>query len=227
MTKSSTTSSVRTLVPDEDVLKARETRPRTAKVYCHRAESWPEDAEIVERVPVKSCTARGPAVELVLDRGREKRSQLVFTRVKGGREAIFWQTPRTNAKARPGVRTPRARASGFDSLQIVVDSAERYPYRFSSQRAETQRGKLACGDYGVRQDDALVAVVERKSLEDLARSLVDGRMAGQLAELATVGRAAGPAARPGRELTWRSPTSSVTATAPCPGSAGPPGRRPP
>ena len=32
------------------VVKARETWPRTSKVYCHRAE-WPEDAEIVERVP--------------------------------------------------------------------------------------------------------------------------------------------------------------------------------
>lgn len=76
-------------LPRPVVLKARDTWPRTAKVYCHRADGWPEDAEIVERVGVKSCTARGPAVELVLDRGRENRSQLVFTRLKGGREAIF------------------------------------------------------------------------------------------------------------------------------------------
>lgn len=52
------------------------------------------------------------------------------------------------------------------------------------------RGTLACGDYGVRRDDELVAVVERKTLEDLARSLVDGRLPGQLAELATAPRAA-------------------------------------
>lgn len=177
-------------LPRPVVLKARETWPRTAKVYCHRAEEWPPDAEIVERVPVKSCVARGPAVELVLDRGRENRSQLVFTRLKGGREAIFWQTPRTNRKARPGVRTPTARASGLDALEIVVDSGERYPYRFAGQRAEPVRGKLACGDYGVRRDGHWLAVVERKSLEDLARSLVDGRLPGQLAELATVPRAA-------------------------------------
>jgi hypothetical protein len=177
-------------LPRPVVLKARETWPRTAKVYCHRAEEWPEDAEIVERVPVKSCVARGPAVDLVLDRGRENRSQLVFTRLKGGREAIFWQSPRTNRKARPGVRTPTARASGLDELQIVVDSHERYPYRFASQHAEAMRGSLPCGDYGVRRDGSVLAVVERKSLEDLARSLVDGRLAGQLSELATVPRAA-------------------------------------
>jgi hypothetical protein len=91
---------------------------------------------------VKSCTARGPAVELVLDRGRENRSQLVFTRLKGGREAIFWQTPKTNRKARPSVRTPTARASGAQTLEIVIDSSERYPYRFASQQATAVRGSL-------------------------------------------------------------------------------------
>jgi hypothetical protein len=177
-------------LPRPVVLKARETWPRTAKVYCHRADEWPVGAEVVERVPVKSCTARGPAVDLVLDRGRENRSQLVFTRLKGGREAIFWQSARTNAKARPGVRTPTARASGLEQLEIVVDTRERYPYRFSSQQATAVRDGLPCGDYGVRRDGQLLAVVERKSLEDLARSLVDSRLAGQLAELATVPRAA-------------------------------------
>jgi hypothetical protein len=33
-------------------LKAKNTWPRTGKVYCHRAEVWPDDAEIVERVAV-------------------------------------------------------------------------------------------------------------------------------------------------------------------------------
>ena len=177
-------------LPRPVVLKARDTWPRTAKVYCHRADAWPEDAEIVERVPVRSCTARGPAVELVLDRGRENRSQLVFTRLKGGREAIFWQSARTNSKARPGVRTPTARASGLSRLEVVVDSGERYPYRFTKQQADAVRGALRCGDYGVKRDGELVATVERKSLEDLARSLVDARMAAQLAELATVPHAA-------------------------------------
>lgn len=172
------------------VLKARETWPRTSKVYCHRAEAWPADAEVVERVAVRSCTARGPAVDLVLDRGRENRSQLVFTRLKNGREAIFWQSARTAKKARPGIRTPTARASGLVDLEIVVDGRERYPYRFSSQQATAVRGTLRCGDYGVRQGDDVVAVVERKSLEDLTRSLVDGRLASQLADLATLPRAA-------------------------------------
>ena len=56
------------------VLKVRDTWPRAAKVYCHRADEWPAEVEIVERVPVKSCLRRGAAIDLVLDRGRENRS---------------------------------------------------------------------------------------------------------------------------------------------------------
>ena len=88
------------------------------------------------------------------------------------------------------MRTPTARASGLAQLEIVVDSGERYPYRFASQQADAVRGALRCGDYGVRRDGELVAAVERKSLEDLARSLVDARLTAQLAELATLPHAA-------------------------------------
>ena len=32
------------------VLKSRDVWPRTSKLYCHAAEGWPDEAEIVERV---------------------------------------------------------------------------------------------------------------------------------------------------------------------------------
>lgn len=170
------------------VLKARETWPRTAKVYCHRAAEWPEHPEIVERVPVRSCVARGASIDLVLDRARENRSQFIFT-VARGREAIFWQSPRTTKKARPNVNVPRARASGR-VLEIVVDSNEQYAWRFGPQQTQTVRRKLAVGDYGVESDGELVAVVERKSLPDLVGTFTGGKMWPLLAELASVGHAA-------------------------------------
>lgn len=63
------------------VLKAKDTWPRTNKIYCHPADAWPapDDLDIVERVPVRSCVRRGVAVDPVLDRARENRSQFVFT----------------------------------------------------------------------------------------------------------------------------------------------------
>jgi hypothetical protein len=107
-------------------------------VYCHRAEEWPADAEVIERVPTRSCVRRGAAIDLVLDRGRENRSQIIFTYVRG-REAIFWQTARTSKQARPGVRLPTARAQGRAELEVLVDSQERYAYRFAHQQVRVTR----------------------------------------------------------------------------------------
>jgi ERCC4 domain len=182
---------IRLPLPDgELVLKARDTWPRTAKVYCHRAEAWPEQPEILERVAVRSCRRRGVAIDLVLDRPRENRSQLVFTRIQGGREGIFWQSARTTRQARPGIRVPRRRAAGLAELTILIDTRERYPYRFARQQAATEREALPVGDYGIAHYDELVAVVERKSLADLTRRLVDGQLAYALADMSTIPRAA-------------------------------------
>jgi hypothetical protein len=182
---------IRLPLPDGDlVLKARDSWPRTAKVYCHRAERWPEDPEIVERIPIRSCQRRGVAIDLVLDRPRENRSQLVFTRIQGGREGIFWQSARTTRQARPGIRVPRRRAADLAHLTILVDSRERYPYRFAHQQATTQRRALPVGDYGIAHHDELAAVVERKSLADLVRRLIDGQLTYALADLASIPRAA-------------------------------------
>ena len=180
---------VRLPLPDGAVvLKVRDVWPRTAKVYCHRAVEWPEDPEIVERVPVRDCRRRGAAVDLVLDRARENRSQFVFTKARG-RDVIFWQSARTTRQARPNVSVPTARAAGR-KLEIVVDANERYPWTFGHQQATTRRAKLAAGDYAIVVDDGVVAAVERKSLADLASTMTAGKLRYLLAELATLPAAA-------------------------------------
>jgi hypothetical protein len=168
----------------------REPWPVTARVYCHRFEDrWPEDAEIVEEVPVTLCRRRGAAIDLTLDRPRLARSQFVFTQVRG-REAIFWQTQRTARGANPGGRIPRASVTVVRPT-IVVDTRERYPYRFAQQGAETVRGTVPAGDYAVLgPDGAVVASVERKTLENLSTSLSDGTLVFQLQRLAALPHAA-------------------------------------
>ena len=170
------------------VLKAKDTWPRTNKVYCHRAD-WPDDAEVIERVPTRSCTQRGAAIDLVLDRGREFRSQIVFTRARG-REMIFWQTARTSKQARPNVRTPTARASGQDPFEIIVDVHERYPWKFTDAQVTTRRAPVVAGDYAVERDGVVIAAVERKSLTDLVTTMTTGKLRYVLADLSNVPRAA-------------------------------------
>jgi hypothetical protein len=173
------------------VFRAKDTWPRTNAVYCHPVDEseWPDTPDVVEQVAVRSCRRRGAAVDLVLDRSRENRSQLVWTRARG-RQVVFWQSPRTRTKSRPDVRTPTARAAGVAELEVVVDSHERYPYRFASQQVSVVRRALPCGDYATTLDGRLVASVERKSLPDLVSSLTSGRLAMAVAELAALPRAA-------------------------------------
>jgi hypothetical protein len=180
---------VRLPLPGGDlVLKVRDVWPRTAKIYCHRATGWPDQPEIVERVPVRVCERRGAAVDLVLDRGRENRSQFVFTKARG-RDVIFWQSARTSRQARPNVALPTARAAGQE-LEIIVDSHERYPWTFAHQQASTRRHALPAGDYAVAVDGVVVASVERKSLADLVSTMTSGKLRYLLADLAALPRAA-------------------------------------
>lgn len=174
------------------VLKVRDTWPRTSRVFCARVEDgWPAEAEIVEEVPVSVCRRRGVAIDLVLERPRENRSQFVFTTLPSGREGIFWQTRKVVGTARPGARIPGRRASNLTDLVIVVDTRERYPYGFSRQQATTVRAALAAGDYAVRSEaGAPIAVVERKSLADLAGGLNNGTLVFELANLSEMPRAA-------------------------------------
>ncbi len=171
------------------VLKTKESWPRANRAYCHPAEEWPRDAEVLEEVDVKLCRRRGSAIDLVLDRGTNFRSQFVFTRSRG-RDMIFWQTAKVARKARPGVRIPKRKASGLDDWTVVVDTRERYPYRFSNRPVTTERHALSVGDYAVMVDDAVVGCVERKTLENLQSDLVSGKLSFVMAELSTLPAAA-------------------------------------
>lgn len=45
------------------VLRARQTWPRTSKVYCHDAgDRWHDDLEVVEEVPIRDCAWRGRSI---------------------------------------------------------------------------------------------------------------------------------------------------------------------
>ena len=171
------------------VLKARDTWPRSNRIYCHAFEGdWPKDAETLEEIPVASCRRRGAVIDLVLDRPRLSRSQFVFTETRG-RPAIFWQTQKAARAANPGARIPRARSIP-EGFQIAIDTRERYPYRFTGRGVLTERVALEAGDYALIAEGDQVAAVERKTLENLASSLSDGTLAFQMQRLAELPAAA-------------------------------------
>lgn len=170
------------------VLATREPWPVAKDLFCSELAAWPADAEELERVPVASCRRVGASVQLVLDRGQRRRSLFVWT-TKRGRPIVFWRSERSMRATRPGVRAPTAR--GLDGpLEVVVDLRERYAWRFADLPVTVERRRLPVGDYAAFVDGRLVAVVERKRLEEFAGAAVQGRLQLQLAELATMPRAA-------------------------------------
>jgi hypothetical protein len=177
------------LGPSSVTLKVRDVWPRTTKLYCHRADGWPAEPDVIERVPVRSCVRRGAAIDLVLERGRENRSQFVFTKARG-REVIFWQSARTAKQARPNVSLPTAQAPG-GPIEVMVDAHERYAWSFTHQQATTVRRPLPAGDYAVADDNGeIIAAVERKSLADLVATVTNGKLRYMMAGLAALPRAA-------------------------------------
>jgi hypothetical protein len=170
-------------------LKVREIWPRAARVYCHPLGYTPAltALEVVERVEVRACTRIGAAVDLVLRRRINKRSQFVFTHGRG-RPMIFWQTARSAKAARPGTRIPRTAAP--HGTIVYVDSRERYGYTFAAHQTLLERRVLSTGDYAVMEGETIIASVERKRFEDFATSLVDGSLNFAMAELAGLPRAA-------------------------------------
>lgn len=166
-------------------LKATQKWPRDVRVYCHAFEGVPQlaDLEVLERAPAVVCERRGRAIDLVLDRPSNRRSQFVFA-AKDGRQLIFWQTEVSAKSARPGLRipaqwTPRA-------ITVSVDPRERYGYRFSGRTCLVEKAVLTAGDYAVLIDRKPIASVERKTAADFLRSVIDGSLNFRMAELGSL-----------------------------------------
>ncbi len=170
------------------VLKAREPWPRAARVFCAQdGTPWDESAAVVDEAAVLLCRRRGAAIDLVLDRAQLARSQFVFTEARG-RPVVWWQTQKTVQAANPGARIPRGRSAG--PLTIAIDTREKYGWKFAGRPVTLERRALASGDYAALAGGQVGAVVERKTLENLATSLSDGSLAFQMQRLAEVGRSA-------------------------------------
>jgi len=177
------------LAPHPLLLATRADWPVDKDLYCHELTEWPQGAELLDSVPVISCVRRGSSIELVLDRPQRRRSLFVFTANKYGNRLVFWRSERSMRATRPGVRAPQAR--GLDGpMRVVIDTRERYPWRFATNPVTVERRRLPVGDYGVFDGEELAAVVERKKLKEFAAAAVNGQLALAMAELSTMPRAA-------------------------------------
>jgi len=135
-------------------------------IFCLREKEAPDDViGEVESVPILALQRRGPRISVVLDRARQKRCDflaLVKQSSKGTYEQIFWQTQQALRQRRSGARLVPTKSADFS---VRIASEERYPWRFPGKTVV--RGRLAVGDYALLGDDDVLAVVERKTFDNL------------------------------------------------------------
>lgn len=140
------------------------------QIFCLRERELDpaESLEPIERVPVTHLARVGRKITVVLDRAQRKRCEFLTVHKprrdgSGTYEQVFFRTE-------SGIRAHRSRTrvelrAAPPNLAIVIDSTERYPWRFPG--AEVTRRKLPVGDYGLFNGERLAAVVERKSFDNL------------------------------------------------------------
>lgn len=126
-----------------------------------------EKLEEVERIPIISMHRYGKRISIVLDRPQEKRCDFIFLKKQykthnGEYEQIFWKTQKAISETNPKVKLSTYYSGG---LNIIIDAGEKYPWRFNNCNIEKDR--LPCGDYALKTESGILAVVERKSFENL------------------------------------------------------------
>ncbi len=158
-------------------LRVQEKWPGTkGQIFCLSEEGreWPQPIAEIERVPIVSLKRYGKRLAVVLDRSKNKRCDFLFLKKpyksrEGEYEQIFWRTQQALRERRPRVKLT---LRGTESLHILVEAGERYPWRFSG--CEAERAGLPVGDYALLGNDGLLAVVERKTFDNLLAEF--GRM---------------------------------------------------
>jgi len=163
-----------TIKKGDEVLLALRVQDRwpgqKGNIFCIREETvqWETiEGEEIERVPVLSIKRFGKRLSIVLDRTINKRCDFLFLKKKyktkeGEYEQIFWRTQKGLRERKPKVKLTTYYSG---SINIVVDTSERYPWKFPN--CNVSRKKLPVGDYALMDGERILAVVERKTFENV------------------------------------------------------------
>lgn len=154
-------------------LKAQEKWPGPGKnIFC-KFEGYCEEKELPDKEPVEELLIRsrkryGKKLTIILDRKIRKRCWFIFLKKEYKRRPgefyhqVFWITQSSAVSERRGAYVPRGGKN--DTFEVIIDSKERYPYKFAN--ATIRRENLPVADYALVKDNEIVALVERKTLDN-------------------------------------------------------------
>jgi len=140
-------------------------------IFCVR-DGTPADEldmfETLERLPVLSFDRFGKSLRITLDRPNKKRCEFLildkpYKNKPGSYEQIFFKTQTAQSQHRSKSRLSLQPTT--EPFKVVIDSAERYPWKFP--KAEVERRRLPAGDYALVQEEKILSVVERKTFDNM------------------------------------------------------------
>ena len=153
-------------------LKAKEKWPGPGKnIFC-KFEGEVKKRNLPKEKPIDSCKIfslrqYGKKLDIVLDRNRNKRCWFIFLKKEYKQKPglfyyqVFWITQASIIRERKGVYIPYSLKEDY---KILIDSNERYPYKFG--KTQTERQRLKVGDYALLVDNKIIAIAERKTKDN-------------------------------------------------------------
>jgi hypothetical protein len=140
-------------------------------VFCIRDGTPADELDMfttIERVPVITFDRFGKSLRITLDRPLKKRCEFLildkpYKNKPGTYEQIFFKTQLAQREHKS--RSRLSLGSAKTPFSVVIDSAERYPWKFP--KAQVDKRKLPAGDYALIHQDKILAVVERKTFQNL------------------------------------------------------------
>lgn len=147
------------------------------KIFCI-SEGYIHQKEIEDTEPVEECNIIlfkrfGRKLNLILDRKTKRRCWFIFlkkeykTRPGDYYEQIFWITQSAMKMRGAGAYIPQGGKK--EQMEIIIDKRERYPYKFAN--ALTKREKLPVGDYALIKDKKIIAVAEKKTMDNFLHEI--------------------------------------------------------
>ncbi len=150
-------------------------------VFCVRDGSQADELdmfETLERIPILSFDRFGKSLRITLNRPNKKRCEFLildkpYKNKPGSYEQIFFKTQTAQSQHRSKSRLSLQPTA--EPFKVVIDSAERYPWKFP--KATIERRRLPAGDYALVQEEKILSVVERKTFDNMVSDF------GQIANL--------------------------------------------
>jgi hypothetical protein len=147
------------------------------KIFCI-SEGYLHQEKIEDTEPVEECNIIlfkrfGKKLNLILDRKTKRRCWFIFlkkeykTRPGDYYEQIFWITQSAMKMRGAGAYIPQGGKK--ERMEIIIDQRERYPYKFAN--ALTKRENLPVGDYALIKDKKIIAVAEKKTMDNFLHEI--------------------------------------------------------